>query len=259
VRSPSIFRLLHSCFVVALLVSCSREIPRSPNEVPGYDNHRSAGASAHDILSDDDFFQINVEIQAVEGFEPTTDALDQLKTFLEARLNKTDIEIILDDSISSPGGGPYTLEQVQQIEADRRLHYTADDTVHVYFLFLDGASSKDDGDAQVLGYAHQNTSIAIFEKTIQDLSGGLLEPSTELVEATVLEHEMGHLMGLVNLGSEMQTQHQDTAHGAHCNVEECLMYYAADTSDALSNLLGTGAVPELDSHCLEDLAANGGK
>jgi hypothetical protein len=55
----------------------------------------------------------------------------------------------------------------------------------------------------------------------------------------------------------MQTQHEDTENPKHCNVEECLMYYAATTGPNLMNLGGT--IPQLDTHCIADLQANGGK
>ncbi len=245
--------------IVTLGCQGSNSAPHSPREVPGYDNHQTPGASAHDLLSDDKFKTLKIEFQSVSGFEPTDEAKTNLLNFLKSRLNKPGgIAEIDDPSIPSPGGGPYTLEQVQQIEADQRFYFTSGTTMFVYLLFLDGASTNDSGSSQVLGYAHQNTSIAVFEKTIQNLSGGLLEPSTALVESTVFEHELGHILGLVNIGSDMQSSHQDSAHGAHCNVTSCLMYYAVDTSDIISNLVG-GSVPELDPKCLADLKANDGK
>ncbi|NNC69731.1 MAG: membrane metalloprotease, partial [Flavobacteriaceae bacterium] len=66
-------------------------------------------------------------------------------------------------------------------------------------------------------------------------------------------------LGLVNVGSPMQTHHQDTAHGKHCIEEECLMYYTAETGEGLVNMLSGGSVPSLDTQCKADLQANGGK
>lgn len=74
----------------------------------------------------------------------------------------------------------------------------------------------------------------------------------------MLEHEVGHLLGLVDLGSPMQTNHKDVAHGNHCNNSGCLMYYTSETTDILGFLL-TGAIPTLDANCIADLKANGGK
>ncbi|HEY0356753.1 MAG TPA: hypothetical protein VGC29_11140, partial [Flavisolibacter sp.] len=71
-------------------------------------------------------------------------------------------------------------------------------------------------------------------------------------------HEVGHLLGLVDIGSPMQTPHKDADHGSHCNNNSCLMYYASETTDILGLLL-TGNIPGLDANCIADLRANGGK
>lgn len=63
-------------------------------------------------------------------------------------------------------------------------------------------------------------------------------------------------LGLVNLGSTMQTNHQ--ANGSHCNNSSCLMHYASETSD-IPGFLITGSIPALDANCRADLAANGGQ
>ncbi|MBA2563113.1 MAG: hypothetical protein H0V14_09415, partial [Chitinophagaceae bacterium] len=73
---------------------------------------------------------------------------------------------------------------------------------------------------------------------------------------TLLKHEFGHLMGLVDQGSPMQTPHRDFTNGAHCINPECLMYYNIETADAgiLNN-----PIPSPDANCMADLKANGGK
>lgn len=243
--------------ISALSLSCSETLTSS-REHSDYDNHRSAGDSANDYLSDSKFTKAIIEIQAVEGYEPTAETLAHLQSFAEARFNKTSVEIIVDPAIPSPGKTSYSLEDVRKIENDNRLYFTTGTTIYAYFLFLDGGSSTDDGDRKTLGYAHQNTSIAIFQKTITSLSGELLQPTTTVLETTVIEHELAHLMGLVNIGSDIQSSHHDSDHGAHCTNTSCLMHYTVDTSDVVANLVGSN-VPELDADCIEDLQANGGK
>ncbi len=88
--------------------------------------------------------------------------------------------------------------------------------------------------------------------------GGLAQPSRAAAETAVINHEFGHLLGLVNNGTPMIGDHQDEPHGKHCDNSKCLMYYAAETSDLLANLL-TGAVPGLCVNCENDLKGNGGK
>ncbi|MFT6718764.1 MAG: hypothetical protein ACJAY8_001160, partial [Sphingobacteriales bacterium] len=110
-----------------------------------------------------------------------------------------------------------------------------------------------------LGVAYASTSIALYGTSVHENSGGILQVSREDAETVVLQHELGHLFGLVNNGSKMVRQHQDTNNGKHCTVESCLMYYAIETNELFA-LLGTGGtIPELDPLCKEDLKANGGK
>ena len=100
--------------------------------------------------------------------------------------------------------------------------------------------------------------MSILGKTIHDNSGGIGQASRTKLETTVLEHEFAHILGLVDSGSTMQTNHKDAAHGNHCNNTNCLMYYASETTDILGVLL-TGSIPVLDANCKADLTANGGK
>jgi hypothetical protein len=101
--------------------------------------------------------------------------------------------------------------------------------------------------------SYWNTSTCIFGQAINDNTGspGLVSKSGLL--STVLQHEKGHLLGLVNQGSPMQASHLDAANGAHCDNNNCLMYYGIE-SYAISNF-----VPEMDANCRADLKANGGK
>jgi hypothetical protein len=72
-----------------------------------------------------------------------------------------------------------------------------------------------------------------------------------------MEHEYGHLLGLVNLGSPMQVDHKDPASN-HCNNSSCLMYYETQVGQ-MGGILVSGPVPSLDANCRNDLKANGGK
>lgn len=73
-----------------------------------------------------------------------------------------------------------------------------------------------------------------------------------------MNHEFGHLFGLVNIGTDMVENHEDTEHSKHCDKNNCLMYYASETTEIASFLIGND-IPELDENCKNDLIANGGK
>ena len=121
-------------------------------------------------------------------------------------------------------------------------------------MYTDGNFSE----GNVLGLAYRNTSMSLLGKTIHDNSGAVGQASRTKLESTVLNHEFGHILGLVDLGSAMQSNHKDGAHGNHCNNNNCLMYYASETTDILGILI-TGNIPPLDANCKADLTGNGGK
>ena len=211
-----------------------------------------------DFLSATDFKELVVEIQFVKGYQPTAAAVNNLKSFLEERLNKPAGIRIVQHEVSAPGKAAYTLADVRAIEKAGRTTQSAGNTLTAYFFFADADYASNSGDSKVLGIAYGNSSMVIFEKTIKDFSGGLTQPATSTLETTVIHHEFAHILGLVNNGTSMQEEHQDEAHGRHCVKESCLMYYTAETTDIIGNLTG-GNIPQLDAACLADLQANGGR
>jgi hypothetical protein len=188
------------------------------------------------------------------GFEPDAPALAHLKSFLESTLNKPSGITIVTSQIAASSSTTLSSDAVRSIENTNRTAFTSGDQIAVYVLYTNGTYT----DNSVIGIAYRNTSVAIFGKTVHDNSGGLGQASRTKLEATVLEHELGHLLELVDLGSPMQTNHKDAAHGSHCTSNSCLMYYASETTDILGFLL-TGNIPSLDANCVADLRANGGK
>lgn len=230
-----------------------------PDPLPEFNSKAAPGDSAHAFLSDKQFSRLHLEIDYMPGHEPTGQALDSLKLFLQNRLNKSTIHFESPSEIPSGGQTAYSINDVTDLEDQHRDHYTSfnaagTDTLWAYFIITDGEYT----DQNVLGIAYYNTSMVFFGQTIQDNSGGATQPPQYKLEGTVFQHEMGHNMGLVANGSPMQQQHRDQDQGKHCDVEECLMYYAVETTEVASNLVGS-SIPDLDPQCINDLQANGGK
>lgn len=221
------------------------------------------GTSAHDLLSDEAFTSLTIEIDYVEGMQPSQEAVDSLQVFLERRLRKpAGITLFFDDAIPSPGpDDQYSAAEIRALEEEHRDTFTEGSTIAAYYVFMDGRFE----DENVLGIAYFNTSMAIFEQVIRDHSGGIGEPRTPVIEAASVRHEIGHILGLVNSGSPMQGEqggpndHHDEAHGAHCTVEGSLMHWQVETTDFIANLIGGGEVPPLEPLGIEDLQANGGR
>jgi hypothetical protein len=212
----------------------------------------------NDFLSNSRFDNLLIEIQCVNGTDPTTATIDNLKAFMGQRLNKPGGITVIVNHISSPGKSVLSLEEVRDIEKNNRSQQMHDGTLTAYFLFVDADYSDNDGSSKVLGVAYSSSSMVIFEKTVKEFSGGIGKPSVTTLESTVSMHEFGHILGLCNNGTSMQTPHQDEPHGKHCNNNKCLMYWEVENSNIVSSMMG-GTVHELDAQCLADLKGNGGK
>ena len=220
-------------------------------------NRANPGASAQSFLSGDNFTNLELEIDYMPGQQPTQEALDSLKNFLQGRLNKTQVTINPPTEIQSGGEDAYSAEEVRALEEQHRDNYTettSSNTLHAYFLVVDGEYQQQEN---VLGIAYYNTSMAFFGQTINEVSSGVGAPPKEKIEGTVFQHEFGHTLGLVGSGTPTQSDHK-TAGSAHCTVDGCLMEPSVETTDFFANLFD-GDIPDLQAQCITDLQANGGK
>lgn len=248
-------RTLLFCSVVILtLAGCKKSDTITNLPSINTDNNKVVGASANDLLSASKYSSIKIEMQYMPGYQPDAASVNNLTAFLNALLNKPGGVSVVQTQIASAGKTVYSLNDIASIEKANRTVYTSGSQLGVYFLYTDGNYSE----GNVLGIAFRNTSMSILGKTIHDNSGSIGQASRTKLETTVLEHEFAHILGLVDIGSAMQTNHKDAAHGNHCSNTNCLMYYASETTDVLGVLL-TGNIPALDANCKADLTANGGK
>jgi hypothetical protein len=265
-KSKMKYNILRVILVCSILFSCASEEaeqiidPTTGDTMNVATNRQQTGSSANDLLSANTFDKMIVEIAFVEGFKPTQRALDNFKNLIEERTFKTAGVTFIEKEISATGKTEYTLDEVVAIEKENRTKYNSNSTVAVWVLFINGNSSRDSNQGSILGSAYWNTSFVIYEETIQGLSNSAFEPERSLLESAVIHHEFGHILGLTNIGTDLQSDHEDVPdHSGHCVVESCLMYFAAETSQGIDNMITGGEVPELDAQCLADLKANGGR
>lgn len=249
--------------IFALTTSCSKEDAATGDvSVDGYlisNNKKGTGSSSNDLLSNDTFKSMVIEVVYVQGYEPTTAAINNFVAFLNERVNKSQGITVVKRAIASPGKATFTNQEIAAIEDANRIKYNTSNQIAVWALFVDGKSADDSSTGVVLGTAYRNTSFVIYEKTVQGLSDSPFEPSRSLLETTIITHEFGHILGLTNLGAKLQSNHEDAEHPKHCNVETCLMYWEAEAGSGIGNMFKNGTAPKLDAQCLADLKANGGK
>ncbi len=255
---------------LTLLLGCAKDDnPDTINE-PGIDksaNLLATGDSAHDILANTNYTDLLIEVAYVEGFRPTPVAMDNFETFLQERTFKQNITIQY-RSLPSPGEETLTLQEVADLETENRTAYNEGNTLAIYIYFADAPSDSDDEQQGLvtLGAVYRNTSMVIHESTVRAIAGRSALITIADVEEAALSHELGHLIGLVNLGSPAVNSHEDPQSNNHCDVDNCLMQAEIEFGSGLMGILesraiaGKGqAIPALDSQCLLDLQANGGQ
>lgn len=248
--------LLLLLILPVFVVSCSKSSTSYVNNPgsPDYLHTRPVGASARELLASDKYLSLKIEILYMQGYAPDQPAIEHMQAFLTGLINKPGGISIVTKEIPASGKLSMTINDIIDIEKNQRTVFTTGTQIGISIVYTNGTFSN----APTLGIAYRNTSAAIFGKTLHENSGGIGQPGRTKLEATILEHEMGHLLGLVDLGTDMQTPHRDNDHGNHCNNNNCLMYFAAETTDILGFLL-TANIPVLDANCRADLVANGGR
>lgn len=161
-------------------------------------------------------------------------------------------------SVASSGKSPFSIEEIADIEKKERQQYNTGDEIVVWIYFADGKDEEDNNEKRTLGSAFRNTSIVVYEKSIENFANQRGAPSKEILEATTLEHEFGHLFGLVDLGAPLLSDHEDPENDHHCKVSGCLMNAELEFGSGIVDVVNNG-VPELKDACLQDLQAAGGK
>ena len=244
--------IIFSCF----FVSCDEDNFSVNNAKYSYEEQ--VGFSAHDILANEIFTDIFIEILYVEGLKPSDQVLSNFKDFILKRTFKSAVTIET-RQIDIPLESSYTTTKIRSIEDENRTKFSSENELAIFMLFINGASSKNEEDSVILGTSYRNTSFVIFKETLQSFSNNFFGTKMGVLESTVICHEFSHLLGLVNLGTPMVEDHQDSENGAHCITENCLLYHKIERINIAINFFNQVQIPELDAFCLQDLRANGGR
>ncbi len=247
---------------------------RNPNF--NLENLNNTGTSNVDLLTSRKFRSVTLEIVSIAGSEPASSSINGLVNFMNQRLNKPDGIRVLQRSIPSPGFDSYSTRQVfEDIEVSSRTQFNTDTDISIFIFFADADNDQSsfvgDMGSVTLGTAYFNTSLVIYQSSLRKIVSNNSDRLAD-VEASTLRHEITHLLGLVNIGTAMQTPHEDFQRdedgeiindtdgnpigNGHCNVPGCLMEANARL---ISDMMGGIEPLRLDPLCIQDLQAIGGK
>ena len=224
-------------------------------------------------IGDPDLKAIRVEVDYQPDAEPYTgstvlggETWELFQGNVEALFEGTGVSIFAPQQLSemeelaAATQEDFTVDDILAL-SEASLDTAADDETRVFHvLWLDGYFADGEGrQSGVLGVSIGRTGvIAMFKPVIETL--GLTETVRRFGEQATLIHEFGHAAGLVNNGVDMVADHQDEANGAHCDNDECVMYWANEGAGDLAEFVGryitTGDAVLFDADCQSDVQAS---
>jgi hypothetical protein len=228
--------------IIILVTSCQKD------DLPVYD-YRTLGTAARDILSASPYTALELEVNYMPGYLPDDAVINHVKNYLAELTNKPVGITYVPAQFSRTVSNPISLNEVVSLEKSIRTRFTKSQTLAIHIMIVDAEYST----ADILGISYWNTSMCVFGRTVTKFSGRPGLVSKNQLMTTLIEHEMGHILGLVDQGTPMVTAHKSN-NGAHCTNTSCLMYHIIETSGNSST-----PIPTLDDRCRADLRANGGK
>ncbi len=194
---------------------------------------------------------------------------DRLVDGLEEVVDKPDgVHVVEGDELpaEAPQEGWSFDELRQLVESRADAADVSDGAIDAYTLFVDGEYADGSGEGTVLGIAWSNRYSVLFQDSIEDACQsrlgavpGLGDRLCENAELVIWRHEIGHVLGLVNRGAPLTSDHQDPEADAHCVHDDCVMYRAfrrPGALDVLADRMGDDrSTPDFDQACQDDLEA----
>lgn len=194
------------------------------------------GAGAALFLRPSPASRLVVQVRSEPGHEPRRATLDRVAAVLRSVSGKS-VTVVGGDAVPADADGRWTSAEIRAVgDADRPEPRAG--TAVIRLLFLGGAAA--DGEDTV-GVAVVADLAAVF---VDKVAGPAYEEA-------VTVHELGHLLGLVDL--VLDTGREDPEHPGHSTNRRSVMYWAVE-STILQDLLAGGPPREFDEADLADLA-----
>lgn len=195
--------------------------------------------------------RVVVEVDVQDGASLPSGALDHLRATL-AGLTASEVVLDVDGVFASERTDWSTADLRATSDATRDVRSDAT-TATLHLLVVRGGHVRDGETTSAIGLAYSASQIAVFPDRWSDLGGSLLGTS-EQVARSVLVHELGHLLGLVNLTYTSAIDHEDPDHPGHSSNRGSVMYWAIE-STAIGQVFSGPPPDTFDDADLADLDA----
>ena len=226
-----------TCVAVALAHGCAPRIVSTTI---------SPGLKAQNYLTSTAYGGMAVEVVPVRGYAPETAALNLMKLRASERCFKPDgIQILVAPEVAqeTSTAHAWSIPDLMAFEAAHRQLRDGNGVATLFVEYLDGQYA---GDAKAIGISYSDHSIAVFKDVLGP--GG--------PEGSVLVHELGHQLGLVDGTSPMQIAHEDPTSRGHDASPSCVMYFALSSAVPGTNM---GPPDDYCSNCKADMHVAGGR
>ena len=221
------------------------------------------------IIRAEPYPRLVIEVDYVAGREPRPAVADEIEATFAALLDKPlGIDVVVDQPIVSLGAEhAWTVQERIDLATATNDLPVGGDTIKIHMLFLDGHAEEDDSmDGVILGAAWAHENIVMFRDTLDAgceglVVGPVLEQMCADAEFLIWQHEIGHVIGLVDGGLPMVDDHldPDPTAGRHDVSHDCVMYRQYEGTDAIDaafdRVVMGGPAIEFDPPCLADIAA----
>ena len=183
----------------------------------------------------DSYTELIIEIDFESGYKPETSSTDLLTQRISEVCSFSQGISTEFTETNFADVGTWSADDVREQGWDNK---NADPTVGKtlrWQLIFPAESYEDDS---VLGVAVDASTIAIFGESVDGAAGFFNRPSAEEVENSVMVHEVGHLLGLVNLVYTSPVDHESADKPGHSDNDDSVMYWAIESMSVGSFISG---------------------
>lgn len=186
--------------------------------------------------------KIVVDVLVQTGASPDASVIAGVVALLKQQSGKP---VTLVGPLSISGGSVYSAQQIRDIGDSSSQRQGHDNTAVIHLMYLRGQFEREG----VLGVTVRGDTTAIFLDEIAGAATPLV--SEGRIERSVVTHEIGHVLGLVDLF--LGTKRGDPDHPGHSRNPRSVMYWAVE-ADVVAQVLGGPPPVDFDSTDLADLA-----